>query len=71
MVKNHRDLILRESIEHLSRDYKGEIMKVDSVLFKNWNLHAQCARYGPIYLIEDKENSELIRQKNGGLKLIK
>ena len=70
-VKNHRDLILRESIEHLSRNYKGEIMKVDSVLFKNWNLHAQCARYGPIYLVEDKENAELIRQKNGGLKLIR
>ncbi len=71
MVKNHRDLILRESIEHLSKNYKGEIMKVDSILFKNWNLHAQCARYGPIYLVEDKENSELILQKNGGLKLIR
>jgi 4-amino-4-deoxy-L-arabinose transferase-like glycosyltransferase len=71
IVKNNRDFMLRESIEHLSRNYKGEIMKVDSVLFKNWNLHAQCARYGPIYLVEDKENSELIRQKNGGLKLIK
>ena len=71
IVKNHRDFILRESIEHLSRNHEGEIMKVDSVLFKNWNLHAQCARYGPIYLVEDKENSELIRQKNGGLKLIK
>jgi 4-amino-4-deoxy-L-arabinose transferase-like glycosyltransferase len=71
IVKNHRDFILRESIEHLSRNHEGEIMKVDSVLFKNWNLHAQCARYGPIYLVENKENSELIRQKNGGLKLIK
>ena len=71
LVKNHRDLMLRKSIEHLSRNYMGEIMKVDSVLFKNWNLHAQCARYGPIYLVEDKENSELILKKNGGLKLIR
>lgn len=40
---------LMNSIQEISKSRKGQTFYVAPELLKNWNLIAQCARFGPIY----------------------
>jgi len=67
-VKDHRDLQLRESIDYHASQYRGDTVYVNNDLFTDWNLQANCARIGQIYLSNDKKNiayPNLIQKKNG------
>ena len=58
-VHMSKDFTLRQSIHQAAKTYRGQTLFVTKELFTDWNLHAQCARVGQMYL--KVESSDLPR----------
>ena len=52
-VHMSKDFTLRQSIHQAAKTYRGQTLYVGGDLFKDWNLHAKCARVGQMYLAKE------------------
>ena len=57
-VHTSRDFTLRKSIFQVAKMHRGETFHVSDSLYQDWNVHAQCARVGQIYLSEQKGDKD-------------
>ena len=48
-----KNFTLRQSIHQAAKTYRGQTLYVGGDLFKDWNLHAKCARVGQMYLAKE------------------
>jgi len=56
-VHMSRDFTLRQSIHQAAKTHRGETLYVADSLLSDWNLIAQCARAGQMYLRAEPSDS--------------
>jgi len=56
-VHTSRDFTLRQSIVQAAKTYRGQTLYAADSLLQDWNLTAQCARVGEMYLKGESKDS--------------